>query len=71
MNTHKLETKIMLGNHGTVVIGGVYTEAEKDGGGGVPFLSKIPILGWLFKNKNTEKTREELLIFLNATVVES
>ncbi len=70
VNTHKLETKIVLNNHGTAVIGGVYTENKKDGGSAVPFFSKIPILGWLFKNKTTENTREELLIFINASIVE-
>ncbi|MFV1956830.1 MAG: type IV pilus secretin PilQ [bacterium] len=70
VNTHKLETKIVLNNHGTAVIGGVYTENRKDGGSAVPFFSKIPILGWLFKNKTVDNTREELLIFINASIVE-
>jgi type IV pilus assembly protein PilQ len=70
VNTHKLETKIVLNNHGTAVIGGVYTENKKDGGSAVPFFSKIPILGWLFKNKTVDNTREELLIFINASIVE-
>jgi len=70
VNKHKLETKIILQNHGTAVIGGLFTENEKDGSSSVPFLSKIPILGWLFKNKNTENTKAELLIFINATIVE-
>ncbi len=69
VNQHKLETKIILQNHGTAVIGGLFTESEKDGNSSVPFFSKIPILGWLFKNKNTENSREELLIFINASVV--
>jgi type IV pilus assembly protein PilQ len=70
VNSHKLETKIILKNHGTAVIGGLFTENEKEGQSSVPWLSKIPILGWLFKNKNTENTKAELLIFINATVVE-
>ncbi|UCG39328.1 MAG: type IV pilus secretin PilQ, partial [bacterium] len=70
VNTHKLETKIILKNHGTAVIGGVYTENERDGSSSVPFFSRLPVLGWLFKNKNTERSREELLIFINASIVE-
>jgi type IV pilus assembly protein PilQ len=70
VNKHKLETKIILQNHGTAVIGGLFTENEKDSSGSVPFFSRIPILGWLFKNKNTENSRAELLIFINASVVE-
>jgi type IV pilus assembly protein PilQ len=71
VNSHKLETKIILKNSGTAVIGGVYTENEIEGDSSVPFVSKIPVLGWLFKNKNTENTRAELLIFINATIVEA
>jgi len=70
VNSHKLETKIILNNNGTAVIGGVYTENEVEGQSSVPFLSKIPVLGWLFKNKNTDNTRDELLIFINASIVE-
>jgi type IV pilus assembly protein PilQ len=70
VNSHKLETKIILKNHGTAVIGGLFTENEKDGNSSVPFFSKIPVLGWLFKNKNTENSKAELLIFINASVVE-
>jgi len=70
VNSHKLETKIILNNNGTAVIGGVYTENEVEAQSSVPFISKIPILGWLFKNKNTENTRDELLIFINATIIE-
>ena len=70
VNSHKLETKIILNNNGTAVIGGVYTENETEGSTSVPFVSKIPVLGWLFKNKNTENTRDELLIFINASIVE-
>jgi len=71
VNKHKLETKIILQDHGTAVIGGLYTENETEGGSSVPFFSKIPVLGWMFKNKNTEKTKSELLIFINASIVES
>ena len=70
VNKHKLETKIILQNHGTAVIGGLFTENEKDSNSQVPWFSQIPIIGWLFKNKNTENTKAELLIFINATVVE-
>lgn len=70
VNTHKLETKIIVEDTGTAVIGGVYTESEKTGRSSVPFFHKIPLLGWLFKNKARETSREELLIFINATIVE-
>lgn len=70
VNTHKLETKIIIQNNGTAVIGGVYTEQKKDGKSNVPYFSKIPVLGNLFKSTSKESIREELLIFINASIVE-
>jgi type IV pilus assembly protein PilQ len=70
VNTHKLETKIIIENNGTAVIGGVFTEQKKDGKSNVPYFSKIPVLGNLFKSTSKESIREELLIFINASIVE-
>ena len=70
VNTHKLETKIIIENNGTAVIGGVYTEQRKDGKSNVPYFSQIPLLGNLFKSTSKESIREELLIFINASIVE-
>ncbi len=67
VNSHKLDTKIIVKNNGTAVIGGVYTENKQDSKSSVPFLSKVPLLGNLFKSTAKEKNKEELLIFINAS----
>jgi type IV pilus assembly protein PilQ len=36
---------------------------------GIPWLMKIPILGWLFKNQELVSTRNELLIFVTPTII--
>jgi type IV pilus assembly protein PilQ len=36
---------------------------------GIPWLSKIPILGWLFKSQGKEDQKEELLIFITPQIV--
>jgi len=71
VNSHKLQTKIIVKNNGTAVIGGVYTESKNDGKSSVPFLSKLPLLGNLFKSTAKAKTKEELLIFINASIVKN
>jgi len=38
---------------------------------GVPYLSRIPVLGWLFKNKSESVSKQELLIFLTPTIVKA
>ena len=53
----------------TAVIGGVYQNDSTDTEQGVPYLREIPILGWLFKNKATTKSKNELLVFLTPRIL--
>ena len=66
----KAETQIMVKNGQTAVIGGLSMLDESRSQSGVPFLSKIPILGWLFKNTGRKKSSEELMIFITPTIIE-
>lgn len=65
----KIQTKLMVKSGDTVVIGGIYKEDKSENETGIPWLRKIPIIGWLFKanTRSTEKT--ELLIFLTPRVI--
>jgi len=67
----KKETKtdVLVKSGDTVVIGGVYTNKTSKTVRGVPILSKIPILGWLFKSEETRVERSELLIFLTPRIM--
>ncbi|MFQ5456082.1 MAG: type IV pilus secretin PilQ [Nitrospirota bacterium] len=62
-------TTIMLRNGETTVIGGIYESTKSESSSRVPFLSDIPFLGWLFKNKETREKTTELLVFLTPTIV--
>jgi type IV pilus assembly protein PilQ len=53
----------------TIVIGGIYTKAESRDERAVPLLSRIPVLGWLFKKNSRSSGQTELLIFLTPTIV--
>ncbi len=53
----------------TVVLGGIYTKSEGQAESGVPFLSQIPLIGWLFKKKSSFDTQAELLIFITPTII--
>ncbi|MBI5893504.1 MAG: type IV pilus secretin PilQ, partial [Deltaproteobacteria bacterium] len=53
----------------TTVIGGLYRSSSSDTKDAVPYLSKIPLLGWLFKHTGEKKDNEELLIFITPTIV--
>lgn len=68
---HKKEatTELLVKNGETTVIGGVYQDSDTTEDQGVPFLKDIPLLGWLFKSKDTNKKKTELLIFITPKIV--
>ncbi len=66
--TRNARTVVAVPDGGTTVIGGIYTVNEGTSSGRVPFLSRIPLLGWLFRNKQVDRTNDELLIFLTPRI---
>jgi type IV pilus assembly protein PilQ len=62
-------TKLMVKNGETVVIGGIITDNQSVGGTRVPGLHAIPLLGWLFEEKNIQNSKTELLIFITASII--
>ncbi|MES0371054.1 MAG: type IV pilus secretin PilQ [Mariprofundaceae bacterium] len=69
IDTKEINTNIYMRNGETVVIGGVYERTTSDITGGVPLLSKIPVLGWLFKKNEVVDDKSELLIFLTPKIL--
>lgn len=67
----KAETKVLVRDGQTTVIGGVFVEDERDADTGVPWLKDIPFLGHLFKSTLKTKDRRELLIFITPRILES
>jgi type IV pilus assembly protein PilQ len=63
------ETQVVVSDSETVVLGGIITKNDSETEVGVPYLSKIPILGWLFKKKFKTETQAELMIFITPTIV--
>lgn len=69
VNKRSAKTKVMVRNGQTTVIGGIYTSDEIESSDGVPGLKDIPILGWLFKSKSFQRSKNELLIFLTPRIL--
>ncbi|KTG16354.1 hypothetical protein AUR63_03080 [Guyparkeria sp. XI15] len=70
INTREVQTKVQVQNGQTVVLGGIYefenvTQIEK-----VPFFGDLPGLGNLFKNRISDDSRFELLIFVTPKIVD-
>jgi len=71
VNTKSMTTQALVKNGETLVLGGIYRRDETTSEDGVPFLSKIPGLGWLFKTQaTTGPDIKELLIFITPTIVD-
>jgi type IV pilus assembly protein PilQ len=66
--TERAETQILVPDGGTAVIGGIFKLNDSVTEAGVPGLSKIPGLGWLFKNKSINRKNTELLIFITPRI---
>ncbi|HKJ29783.1 MAG TPA: type IV pilus secretin PilQ [Desulfuromonadales bacterium] len=67
----KAQTKVLVRNGQTTVIGGIFIEQEQKSQSGVPILMDVPVLGHLFKSTSKTKDRRELLIFITPRIVES
>ncbi|SEL95394.1 type IV pilus assembly protein PilQ [Syntrophus gentianae] len=66
---NEVDSKVVVENGTTVVIGGVSKTTDDRAMSGVPWLNKIPVLGWLFKSESIDKTRKQLLIFVTPKII--
>jgi type IV pilus assembly protein PilQ len=69
VNTSRSSTTLMLKNGETVAIGGLIREFNTNTETKIPLIGDIPLIGYLFKNVTTSKTRRELTIFITAKIV--
>jgi type IV pilus assembly protein PilQ len=71
IKTSEVESKVVIRDGDTIVIGGVMVTDEEKTVQGWPWLQKIPFLGWLFKTENVTKTKRQLLIFVTPRILKS
>ena len=64
-------TQVIIRDGETMVIGGVFIDTQNNSVAGIPYLSRVPVLGWLFKQKTESVAKQELLIFLTPSIVKS
>ena len=68
INTQIMETQVTVPDGGTTVVGGVLFDDERENQNRTPGLSKIPILGNLFKRKGVERNTNEILFFITPRI---
>ncbi|MBI4691555.1 MAG: type IV pilus secretin PilQ [Nitrospirae bacterium] len=72
IDTKTVSTQALVKNGETLVIGGIYTTGTLEGTEGIPLLSRIPIIGWLFKTKTQSgPSVKELLVFITPVIVKN
>ena len=69
IDTKHVKTQVLVENGGTVVIGGIFEQSDREDVTKVPFLGDVPYLGNLFKTRTKTSSKTELLIFLTPKVV--
>jgi MSHA biogenesis protein MshL len=53
-----------------IVIGGLMEDAQRDNRAEIPWMGRIPVVGWFFGHERAEQTKSELVILLRAVLVE-
>ncbi len=69
LDTQSEETKILVADGGTVVVGGIIISAQNTTTQEVPLLGSLPLIGHLFKRSNVSITSSELLFFLTPRII--
>jgi len=68
-NIRSTQTKVIVQNEDTVVISGLMRDQITESENKVPILGDIPVLGWLFKNTTSVKTKSNLLVFITPRII--
>ncbi|MCC6544472.1 MAG: type IV pilus secretin PilQ [Nitrospirae bacterium] len=69
INKKEATTEVLVKDGETTVIGGIYELSDSDNASMLPWMNKIPILGWLFKNTSQSNIKSELLIFITPKII--
>jgi len=69
IDTKHARTQVLVENGGTVVIGGIFTQVERNEINKVPLLGDVPFVGALFRNTARVANKTELLIFITPKIV--
>ena len=64
-----VSTQVTVQDGDTVAVGGGITESYEVTTGGIPYLNRIPGIGFLFSTKSVSKQRSELIIFFTPRVI--
>ncbi|WP_240049338.1 type II secretion system protein GspD [Mucilaginibacter psychrotolerans] len=68
-STSKFESVIRVHNEDMIVLGGIERTEDADSSSGVPLLSRIPLLKYLFSSRTKTKAKVVTLVFIKPTII--
>ena len=68
INTRYIRTNVSAPNKSTIVLGGLIEDNKQRNSTGIPYLSRIPYVGALFRSTKDTRTRQELIILMRPEV---
>ena len=69
IDTQRARTQVQVDDGATTIIGGIFVSREQISNERVPYLHRVPLLGWLFRRDTTEDESRELLIFITPRII--
>ncbi len=69
VDTREINTRVLVDNGETVVLGGVFEQTKTQNINKVPGLGSLPIVGWMFRSETEENDKNELLIFVTPKIL--
>lgn len=69
INTNRLQTKVLVDNGETIVLGGVFSTDQVKQSQKVPFFGDLPMIGGLFRNRYSKCSPTELIVFLTPKII--
>jgi general secretion pathway protein D len=68
-NKRTISTRVLVDDGGMIVLGGLIEDRLTESESRVPLLGKIPVVGALFRVRNTQKTKTNLMVFIRPRVL--
>ncbi len=69
IDTQRAQTQVQVNDGATTVIGGIFVSREQTSTDRTPLLSRLPLLGWLFRRDSVQDESRELLIFITPRIL--
>lgn len=70
-NIRTVNNAVLVESGETVVVGGLLDKSQSESDSGVPYLSKIPLLGALFRSSSHKDNKRNLILFIRPTIIRS